>query len=51
MTEKLPHDLRSDAQDNRELILEAARAVFATQGLNVPMGEIARRAGVGPATL
>jgi AcrR family transcriptional regulator len=51
MTEKLPHDLRSDARDNRELILEAARAVFATQGLNVPMREIARRAGVGPATL
>jgi AcrR family transcriptional regulator len=51
MSEKLPHDLRSDARDNRELILEAARSAFATQGLNVPMREIARRAGVGPATL
>ncbi|MEV6981383.1 helix-turn-helix domain-containing protein [Sphaerisporangium sp. NPDC051017] len=51
MTSRLPHTLRSDARDNRELILDAARAVFAAEGLNVPMREIARRAGVGPATL
>jgi len=51
MTDRLPHTLRSDARDNRELILEAARAAFAAQGLGVPMREIARRAGVGPATL
>ncbi|MFF7154149.1 TetR family transcriptional regulator [Streptomyces sp. NPDC008139] len=51
MTDELPHTLRSDALDNRERILEAAREVFATEGLNVPMREIARRAGVGPATL
>lgn len=51
MTDRLPHTLRSDARDNRELILAAARTVFATEGLNVPMREIARRAGVGPATL
>ena len=51
MTSRLPHVLRSDARDNRELILEAARAAFAAEGLNVPMREIARRAGVGPATL
>jgi AcrR family transcriptional regulator len=51
VTDRLPHTLRSDARDNRELILEAARAVFATEGLTVPMREIARRAGVGPATL
>lgn len=43
--------LRSDALDNRERILDAARAVFAAEGLTVPMREIARRAGVGPATL
>jgi AcrR family transcriptional regulator len=42
---------RSDALDNRERILDAAREVFAADGLNVPMREIARRAGVGPATL
>ena len=51
MTGRLPHTLRSDARDNRGLILDAARAVFAAEGLNVPMREIARRAGVGPATL
>ncbi|GAA0242814.1 helix-turn-helix domain-containing protein [Cryptosporangium japonicum] len=51
MTEHLTHSLRSDAQDNRVRILEAAREVFAAEGLGVPMREIARRAGVGPATL
>jgi len=51
VTDRLPRSLRSDARDNRELILDAARAVFAAEGLNVPMREIARRAGVGPATL
>jgi AcrR family transcriptional regulator len=43
--------LRAEARDNRERILEVARAVFAADGLNVPMREIARRAEVGPATL
>lgn len=47
----LTHVARSDARDNRERILAAARALFATDGLNVPLREIARRAGVGPATL
>jgi AcrR family transcriptional regulator len=47
----LPHKLRSDALDNRERILAAARAVFASHGLDVPIREIARRAEVGPATL
>lgn len=51
MTDRLPHPLRSDALENRERILEAARALFATEGLNVPMREIARHAGIGPATL
>lgn len=51
MTDRLPHSLRSDARDNRERILDAARAVFAADGLDAPMREIARRAGVGPATL
>jgi hypothetical protein len=47
VTNRLPHALRSDARDNRELILDAARTVFATEGLNVPMrsvGELAHRA-------
>ncbi|WP_290057437.1 TetR/AcrR family transcriptional regulator [Amycolatopsis solani] len=51
MTQALPHLRRSDARDNRDRILEAARAVFAAEGLAVPMREIARRADVGPATL
>ena len=49
--DRLPHPLRSDARDNRDLILDAARAAFSAEGLNVPMREIARRAGVGQATL
>ena len=53
VTDRLPHPhpLRSDARDTRDLILDAARAAFADEGLNVPMREIARRAGVGQATL
>ncbi|WP_330179513.1 TetR/AcrR family transcriptional regulator [Nocardia sp. NBC_01503] len=51
MTAHLPHTLRSDARDNRERILEAARTVFVSAGLDAPMREIARRAEVGPATL
>ncbi|WP_181019986.1 TetR/AcrR family transcriptional regulator [Nonomuraea typhae] len=51
MTNRLPHSLRSDARDNRERILAAARTAFAEQGLDVAMREIARRAEVGPATL
>ncbi|MFK0118044.1 TetR/AcrR family transcriptional regulator [Streptomyces sp. NPDC090994] len=51
MTDRLPHPLRADARDNRDRILDAARALFATRGLDVPMREVARHAGVGPATL
>ncbi|WP_440073416.1 TetR/AcrR family transcriptional regulator [Streptosporangium sp. OZ121] len=43
--------LRVDALHNRNRILEAAREAFATLGLGVPMAAIARRAGVGVATL
>ena len=43
--------LRADAQRNRTQILEAAAAAFADGGLDVPVAEIARRAGVGPGTL
>jgi AcrR family transcriptional regulator len=51
VTDRLPHTLRSDARDNRERVLDAARAIFAAEGLDAPMRHIARRAGVGPATL
>lgn len=43
--------LRADAEENRERLIEAAKALFAEGGLDVPMREVARRAGVGPATL
>jgi AcrR family transcriptional regulator len=51
MDDQLPQMLRSDARDNRDRVLEAARRLFSEQGLGVPMREIARRADVGPATL
>ena len=43
--------LRADAELNRERILETARTLFADRGIDVTMDEIARRAGVGAATL
>jgi AcrR family transcriptional regulator len=43
--------LRRDAQRNRDAILAAARQVFCDHGLEAPLEEIARRAGVGIATL
>ena len=42
---------RSDALYNRRRILDAARAAFAENGIEVSMTEIAHRAGVGIATL
>jgi AcrR family transcriptional regulator len=44
-------ELRADAARNRAAIIEAARAVFAEQGLDAPLDEIAKRAGTGNATL
>lgn len=44
-------DLRSDALRNRENILSAALELFAARGIDVPMAAVARRAGVGTATL
>ncbi|HJV13831.1 MAG TPA: helix-turn-helix domain-containing protein [Propionibacteriaceae bacterium] len=43
--------LRADAERNRERVLSTAREVFAEQGLDASTNEIARRAGVGVATL
>ncbi|MDO0924104.1 helix-turn-helix domain-containing protein [Streptomyces sp. TG1A-8] len=51
MTTRLPRTVRSDARDNRARILNAAHAVFGEEGLGAPMREVARHAGVGPATL
>jgi AcrR family transcriptional regulator len=44
-------ELRADAARNRAAIIEAAREVFAEQGLDASLDEIARRAGTGNATL
>lgn len=42
---------RRDARRNRELLVAAAHEVFTEQGLEAPLDVIARRAGVGNATL
>ena len=42
---------RADALRNRQRLIDAAVQVFAEQGLDVAVAEIARRAGVGTATL
>lgn len=46
-----PPRLRADAAANRAHIVEVARQTFAADGLDVPMSEIARRAGLGIATV
>lgn len=43
--------LRADARRNREKVLRAARDAFAASGYDVPLDEIAARAGVGPGTV
>jgi AcrR family transcriptional regulator len=43
--------LRADARRNRDQILAAAKVMFARQGPDAPMEEIAREAGVGIGTL
>ncbi|MCM2419866.1 TetR/AcrR family transcriptional regulator [Streptomyces sp. RKAG293] len=43
--------LRADASRNRERIVAAAREAFVEHGAEVPLDEVARRAGVGNATL
>lgn len=42
---------RADARRNRRRIIEAARVVFARDGLDASMASIAREAGVGKATV
>ena len=53
MTEAMiaERSLRADAQRNLESILEAAAAAFAEGGLDVGVADIAKRAGVGQATI
>jgi AcrR family transcriptional regulator len=46
-----PRPLRQDAIRNRKLLLEAARRVFANEGLDSGVETVARKAGVGTGTL
>lgn len=43
--------LRADARRNRDRIVAAATQLVLTEGVDVPMSVVARRAGVGVATL
>jgi AcrR family transcriptional regulator len=43
--------LRSDARRNRDHVLDIARRAFETEGLGVPIDDIARRAGHGIGTM
>ncbi len=43
--------VRADAQRNEDAVLEAAKEVFATMGVDAPVREIAARANVGVGTL
>ncbi|MCV7177101.1 helix-turn-helix domain-containing protein, partial [Mycolicibacterium sphagni] len=43
--------LRKDAERNRARVLEAARDLFAAQGLEPNLNDVARHAGVGVGTV
>lgn len=43
--------VRADAKRNEEAILDAAKQIFATSGVDAPVREIAAKAGVGVGTL
>lgn len=49
--ERAPRRLRADAQRNIDSLLEAAKVVFGTSGVDAPAKEIADLAGVGVGTL
>ncbi|MFJ8675911.1 TetR/AcrR family transcriptional regulator [Streptomyces sp. NPDC093589] len=51
MVDNGPAPSRADARRNRALVLQAARSAFEERGLAAPLGEIARRAGVGAGTV
>jgi AcrR family transcriptional regulator len=48
---RAPRRLRADAQRNVDSLLEAAKVVFRSSGVDAPAKEIADRAGVGVGTL
>ncbi len=49
--ERAPRKIRVDAQRNMDALLEAAKEAFAQSGVDVPIREIALRAGVGVGTV
>ena len=51
MSEVVEKPLRADARRNRQKVLAAARAVFAEQGVDAQMDDVARRADVGIGTV
>ena len=51
MTTPAPGAGRADARRNREVVLRTAVRVFAEDGLEVSLGRIAQRAGVGAGTV
>ncbi|GAB2827960.1 hypothetical protein GCM10022221_27840 [Actinocorallia aurea] len=51
MTGQLSGGDRADARRNRAKVLAVAGEALAKEGLDVPLGEIARRAGVGAGTV
>src|SRR5580700_3533420 len=50
-TQSVHRKPRSDAQRNRERILEVAKEAFTKSGANTSLDDIAKQAGVGPGTL
>ncbi len=48
---RAPRAVRADARRNIEALLDAAKAAFATSGVETPVREIAARAGVGVGTV
>jgi AcrR family transcriptional regulator len=48
--ERADRHLRADAQRNLDALLQAAKAAFATSGVDAPVREIAEKAGVGIGT-
>lgn len=49
--EDVPRVLRADARRNREAVLAAAKRLFADQGLDAQMPDVARAANVGVGTV
>ncbi|MFE5642447.1 TetR/AcrR family transcriptional regulator [Rhodococcus sp. NPDC056516] len=51
MSTAMERPLRADAARNRQLIIDAARELFAEEGIDVTLDDVARRAGVGVGTV